>query len=67
MERVLRLGEADVLRVDFARELAQAFRFLLQLRLDAQLARTGGDSGALLKPAALTSMERDLLRDAFGW
>jgi CBS domain-containing protein len=65
VQRIQRLGETNVLRADFARELAQAFRFLLQLRLDAQLAHTGGESGALLKPAALSSMERDLLRDAF--
>ncbi|MCP8940398.1 DUF294 nucleotidyltransferase-like domain-containing protein [Alsobacter sp. SYSU M60028] len=64
-ERLQRLAEERVLKPDFAREVTQAFRFLSGLRLDAQLAESGGRSGSLVRPATLSSMERDLLRDAF--
>jgi CBS domain-containing protein len=68
--RLLRLAEVGVLRRDFARELVEAFQFMATLRLDAQLAagtpRPGAAPGTLVRPGALSSMERDLLRDAFG-
>ena len=53
-----------VLQAEFARDLSQAFRFLLMLRLDGQLAASAGASGTLVRPAQLSSMERHLLRDA---
>jgi CBS domain-containing protein len=70
-ERLARLAERGLIRRDFARELTDAFQFLMTLRLDAQLAnlpKLGGAArtGTLVRPAALSSMERDLLREAFG-
>ncbi|MCP3467881.1 putative nucleotidyltransferase substrate binding domain-containing protein [Bradyrhizobium sp. CCGUVB23] len=63
-KRISRLCDLGVLRADFGRDLKQAFRFLLMLRLDGQLAASGGASGTLVRPAHLSSMERHLLRDA---
>ena len=63
-DRIRRLVELNVLRESFARDLIESFHFLTGLRLDSQLAEQTGQ-GALVKPAALTSAERDLLRDAF--
>ena len=63
-KRIARLRDLGVLRADFARDLSQAFRFLLMLRLDGQLAASAGASGTLVRPAQLSSMERQLLRDA---
>ena len=64
-KRIVRLREIGVLQADFARELSQALQFLLMLRLDGQLAASAGTSGSLVRPSSLSSMERDLLRDAF--
>ena len=64
-KRIARLREIGVLQGDFARELSQAFQFLLTLRLDGQLAASAGSSGTLLRPSRLSSIERDLLRNAF--
>jgi len=61
--RIARLAELGSLTPNFARELTQALRFLMTLRLDGQLAEAA--SGSLVRPAELSSMERDLLRDAF--
>ncbi len=63
-ERIGRLAEKGVFREDFARDLKQSFHYLLALRLDSQLEQEK-DRGALVKPAELSSVERDLLRDAF--
>jgi CBS domain-containing protein len=63
-KRLSRLCELGVLQADFGRDLKQAFRFLLMLRLDGQLAASAGASGTLVRPAQLSSMERHLLRDA---
>jgi CBS domain-containing protein len=59
--RIAKLVEAGALKPEFGRELTQSFQFLMSLRLDSQLS----ESGSLMKPATLSSMERDLLRDAF--
>jgi CBS domain-containing protein len=64
-KRIARLRDIGVLRADFARDLSQAFQFMLMLRLDGQLAESAGTSGTLVRPSLLSSMERDLLRDAF--
>ena len=64
-KRIERLTQVGALSVDFSRELTQALQFLMTLRLDHQLAATAGTSGSLVRPADLSSMERDLLRDAF--
>ena len=47
----------------FARELTEALHYLMTLRLDAQIAEAASTS--LVKPGELSTMERDLLRDAF--
>jgi CBS domain-containing protein len=64
-KRIARLRDIGVLQAGFARELSQTFQFLLMLRLDGQLAASAGTSGTLVRPSSLSSMERDLLRDAF--
>ena len=61
--RLAKLSEKGLLKEDFARGLAQALDYLLTLRLDAQLA--AADASNMFKPGALTSMDRDLLRDSF--
>ncbi|MGY3484475.1 CBS domain-containing protein [Bradyrhizobium sp. USDA 4011] len=62
-KRISRLCDLGILRTEFGRDLKQAFRFMLMLRLDAQLAASAGTSGTLVRPAQLSSMERHLLRD----
>jgi CBS domain-containing protein len=64
LTRIMRLRDRGALQAEFARDLSQAFRFLLMLRLDGQLAASAGVSGTLVRPAQLSSMERHLLRDA---
>jgi CBS domain-containing protein len=61
--RIARLSELGSLKPDLARDLAEALNFLMTLRLDNQLAEAA--SGSLVRPGELSSMERDLLRDAF--
>src|SRR6516162_8155803 len=63
-ERIARLRDLGALKGEFGRDLKQAFRFMLMLRLDGQLAASAGVSGTLVRPAHLSSMERHLLRDA---
>jgi CBS domain-containing protein len=60
--RIDRLSELGVFTREFARDLAEALNFLITLRLDHQLAAAGG---GLVRPRELSSMDRDLLRDAF--
>ena len=64
VERIARIADINVLRPDFARELIQAFQYLTALRLDAQLAAESGQN-ALTRPSELSTMDRDLLRNAF--
>jgi len=61
--RIARLAELHVFDGQFARELTQALHYLMTLRLDAQIAEKA--STTLVKPGELSTMERDLLRDAF--
>jgi CBS domain-containing protein len=61
-KRTSRRRDIGVLQADLARELNQAFQFMLMLRLDGQLAASAGASGRLVRPSRLSSMERDLLR-----
>jgi CBS domain-containing protein len=63
-QRIQRLAEIGIFSRDFGRELTQSLYFLMTLRLDAQLAAAGATT-ALVRPAELSSMQRDLLRDAF--
>ncbi len=61
--RIARLAETGAFEPQFARELTEALHYLMTLRLDAQIAEAASTS--LVKPAELSTMERDLLRDAF--
>jgi CBS domain-containing protein len=60
--RIARLEEVGAFDHQFARELTQALHYLMTLRLDAQIAESASTS--LVKPGELSTMERDLLRDA---
>jgi CBS domain-containing protein len=61
--RIARLAELGMFEPGFARELTEALRYLMAMRLDAQIAEKASTS--LVKPGELSTMERDLLRDAF--
>jgi CBS domain-containing protein len=61
--RIARLAETGAFEPQFARELTEALHYLMTLRLDAQIAEAATTS--LVKPAELSTMQRDLLRDAF--
>ena len=61
--RIARLADIGAFDAQFARELTQALHYLMTLRLDAQIAEA--QSTSLVKPGELSTMERDLLRDAF--
>jgi CBS domain-containing protein len=61
--RLAKLGELGLLKPEFSRDLARALDYLQTLRLDAQI--DAAASGSLLRPAELTSMDRELLRDSF--
>jgi CBS domain-containing protein len=62
--RIHHLVEIGIFSRDFGRELTQSLYFLMTLRLDSQLASAGA-SGALVRPADMSSTQRDLLRGAF--
>lgn len=64
-DRMEKLVEGGDLSVEFGHELNQALHFLVTMKLDSQLAFAAGGTDNLLRPSQLTSMERDLLRDAF--
>ncbi len=61
--RIAALAAMHVFDPQFARELTQALHYLMTLRLDAQIAEA--HSASLVRPGELSTMERDLLRDAF--
>jgi CBS domain-containing protein len=61
--RIGRLDDVGALKHGFARDLTEALDFLMTLRLDHQIDETA--PGGLVRPRELSSMERDLLRDAF--
>ncbi|HKI16133.1 MAG TPA: putative nucleotidyltransferase substrate binding domain-containing protein [Roseiarcus sp.] len=61
--RIARLSELGAFEPPFARELTQALNYLMTMRLDAQIAEQASTS--LVRPGELSTMERDLLRDAF--
>lgn len=61
-ERIDALAGEGLFDAPFARELTQALHYLLTLRLDAQIAESASTS--LIRPADLSGMDRDLLRDA---
>jgi CBS domain-containing protein len=61
--RIAKLGELGLFDGQFTRELTQALHYLMTLRLDAQIAERASTS--LVRPGELSTMDRDLLRDAF--
>ncbi len=61
--RIARLAELGMFEPQFARELTEALRYLMSMRLDAEIAEQASTS--LVRPRELTTMERDALRDAF--
>ena len=63
VKRIAELAGQGLFEAQFARELTQALQYLMTLRLDAQIAEAA--SGSLVRPAQLSTMDRDLLRDAF--
>ncbi|HMT14553.1 MAG TPA: putative nucleotidyltransferase substrate binding domain-containing protein, partial [Aestuariivirga sp.] len=67
LARIDELAGMGALEADMAKELAGAFRFLMELRLRSQLAAVkhgNPEAEADIKPSELTTLERDLLRDA---
>ncbi|WP_374548086.1 putative nucleotidyltransferase substrate binding domain-containing protein, partial [Rhodoblastus sp.] len=63
VKRLNKLAELGLINEEFARDLARALDYLMTIRLDAQI--EAAKSASLLKPATLSSMDRDLLRDSF--
>lgn len=65
--RIDRLVDAGAIGRELGRELTQSLYFLMTLRLDMTLGLDAqfASSGALVRPAELSSLQRDLLRDAF--
>jgi CBS domain-containing protein len=61
--RIAKLAELATFETGFARELTEALHYLMSMRLDAQIAERASTS--LVRPGELSTMERDLLRDAF--
>jgi CBS domain-containing protein len=61
--RIARLAELGTFEPQFARELTEALRYLMTMKLDAEIAEQ--TSPGLVRPRELTTMERDALRDAF--
>lgn len=66
-ERILAIAETRFFDETFARELSDALGYFMELRLKSQLrahlaGTTEGES--LLRPSDLTTLDRDLLRDA---
>jgi CBS domain-containing protein len=67
VERIQAIAATHLFDEAFARDLTEAFGWFVQLRLRSQLrahlaGTTEGES--LLKPSDLTTLERDLMRDA---
>jgi len=67
VERIERLRETGIFDETFARELTDAFGYFMQLRLKSQVrahlaGTTEGES--MIRPSDLTTLDRDLLRDA---
>ena len=67
-DRLARLAENGRLDRELAGDVAEALSFLFQLRLGQGLTALaeGRSTGNLISPARLSTMERDLLKDALG-
>ncbi len=68
LERIAALAERDLLQSGSREEVTDAYDFLMGLRLEAQLAdvRAGREPASVVELAGLTSIQRELLRQAFG-
>lgn len=67
VERIARIVETHFFDEAFARDLSEAFGYFMELRLKSQLrAHLAGtvEGESLVRPSELTSLERDLMRDA---
>ncbi len=67
VERIERLRETSLFDETFARELTDAFGYFMQLRLKSQVrAHLAGsmEGESMIRPSDLTTLDRDLLRDA---
>ncbi|MBI3145004.1 MAG: cyclic nucleotide-binding/CBS domain-containing protein [Pseudogulbenkiania sp.] len=67
-DRLARLAESGRLDKELAGDVAESLSFLLNLRLSQGLATLaeGRPAGNLICPAQLSTMERDLLKEALG-
>ena len=65
-QRLRRLVERKLLEADLGRDLLEALHFLMELKLHYQLRQraAGQTPGNLVQPSALSTMERDQLKDA---
>jgi CBS domain-containing protein len=65
-QRLRRLVERELLDADLGRDLLEALHFLMELKLRHQLRQraAGAAPGNLVQPSALSTMERDQLKDA---
>jgi CBS domain-containing protein len=65
-QRLRRLVERELLDADLGRDLLEALYFLMELKLRHQLRqRAAGETpGNLVQPSALSTMERDQMKDA---
>ncbi|GGY24148.1 putative nucleotidyltransferase substrate binding domain-containing protein [Paludibacterium paludis] len=65
-ERLSRLVEAGRLDREFGNDLSEALSFMMGLKLTCGLAaqEAGGQAGNLVEPETLSSLERDLLKEA---
>lgn len=66
-ERIQKIAETHFFDQSFARELSEAFGYFMELRLKSQLrAQLAGttEGESLLRLSDLTTLDRDLLRDA---
>ncbi|WP_374419326.1 putative nucleotidyltransferase substrate binding domain-containing protein [Chromobacterium sp.] len=67
-QRLRRLVELERLDAELAEDVGEALSFLMQLRLEHGLEQqdAGRPADNLLEPEKLSSLERDLLKDALG-
>jgi CBS domain-containing protein len=65
-QRVRRLVRLGVLDADLGRDMVEALHFLMELKLRHQLRQSGAGElpGNLVQPSALSTMDRDQLKDA---
>jgi CBS domain-containing protein len=58
-QRIAHLVQAQALDAEFGRDLTEALRYLMDLKLRHRLTRDN-----LVRPSALSTMDRDQLKDA---